>query len=53
MAQPTPSDSDPPNEAVNETIGDDSQPRDTEPEEGGFKGWLQVAGCFALYYNHL
>lgn len=24
-----------------------------EPEEGGVKGWLQVAGSFALYFNHL
>jgi hypothetical protein len=24
-----------------------------EVEDGGLRGWLQVAGAFALYFNHL
>jgi hypothetical protein len=26
---------------------------DIEPPDGGLVGWMQVAGSFALYFNHL
>lgn len=38
--------------AINPTA-DETQRTLVEPEEGGVKGWLQVAGSFALYFNHL
>ena len=30
-----------------------STPDAPEVEDGGFWGWLQVAGAAALYFNHL
>lgn len=42
-------------ESVRRTSGEnDASPRTMEqPSEGGLVGWLQVAGSFALYFNHL